>query len=123
MLQTQYDDERARTHDLQLKLAEANSQRIEIESKLNKSSSSSITSDMQQSNGEALSELRAKMARTQSMLDDELRKNKKFEENIEYLSEAFVLLFLEIEAKTKNEGDRPFMNYFRCFIIRYDNLQ
>ena len=104
MLQTQYDDERARTHDLQLKLAEANSQRIEIESKLNKSSSSSITSDMQQSNGEALSELRAKMARTQSMLDDELRKNKKFEENIEYLSEAFVLLILEIEAITNFVG-------------------
>jgi chromosome segregation ATPase len=94
MLQTQYDDERARTHDLQLKLAEANSQRIEIESKLNKSSSSSSTSsDMLQSNGEGLSELRAKMARTQSILDDELRKNKKFEENIEYLSEAFVFLF------------------------------
>ena len=92
MLQTQYDDEKARAHDLQLKLAEANSQRIEIESKLNKSaassSSSSSTSDMQQSN-EALSELKAKMARTQSMLDDELRKNKKFEENIEYLSELF----------------------------------
>ena len=123
MLQTQYDDERARTHDLQLKLAEANSQRIEIESKLNKSSSSSITSDMQQSNGEALSELRAKMARTQSMLDDELRKNKKFEENIEYLSEA-LFCYLEIEAikKLGLEG-RPFMNDFRCFIIRYDNLQ
>ena len=91
MLQTQYDDEKARAHDLQLKLAEANSQRIEIESKLNKSassSSSSSTSDMQQSN-EALSELKAKMVRTQSMLDDELRKNKKFEENIEYLSELF----------------------------------
>ncbi len=64
---------------------------FEIESKLNKSSSTS-TSEMQQTN-EALSELRAKMARTQSMLDDELRKNKKFEENIEYLSEALFCYF------------------------------
>jgi chromosome segregation ATPase len=88
MLQTQYDDEKARTHDLQLKLAEVNGQKIEIESKLNKSASS--TSDMQQSSETmvgAFNELKTKMARTQSMLDDELRKNKKFEENIEYLSE------------------------------------
>jgi hypothetical protein len=86
MLQIQFDDEKTRSHDLQQKLAEATSQKIELESKL-KSSSSSHTDT---SNEATLNELKAKIARMQSSLDEELKKNKKFEENIEYLSKCFL---------------------------------
>ena len=84
MLQIQFDDEKTRSHDLQQKLAEATSQKIELESKLKSSSSSSHTDS---SNETTLNELKAKIVRMQSLLDEELKKNKKFEENIEYLSE------------------------------------
>lgn len=83
MLQIQFDDEKTRSSDLQQKLAEATSQKIELESKLKSSSSHTDSSN-------ELNELKAKLVRIQSLLDEELKKNKKFEENIEYLSEWFL---------------------------------
>ena len=45
MLQIQFDDEKTRSSDLQQKLAEATSQKIELESKLKSSSSHTDSSN------------------------------------------------------------------------------
>ena len=96
MLQTQYEDEKARSNDLQQKLNEAKNQKIEIECKLKSSSSSSSLQSqtaLSKENEELVNEMKTKMIRVQSQLDDELKKNRKFEENIEYLSKKLWTCF------------------------------
>lgn len=99
MLNSQYDDERTRNAELQLKLNETSKQKIELECQLNdqlkKSSSQSIkTAEIMQSNtsktrDELVEELKAKLQRTQTQMEEHAKNGdalmKKMEKRVEVL--------------------------------------
>jgi hypothetical protein len=111
MLQTQYDDEKSRSSDLQIKLNETSKEKIELECKLNDmkksvSSSSSLSNNTinsqnisienSKSRDDLIDDLKTKLQRAQSQLDEEAKNNensvKKLENKIETLSK-FILFY------------------------------
>jgi hypothetical protein len=107
LIQNQFDDEKQRNIDLQSKLNETSKQKIEIECQLNdmrkkeseniKSSTSSGRSNSPivstDSRDEIINDLKLKLSRNQTQLEDECKRNelslKKLEEKIEQLSNLF----------------------------------
>lgn len=95
LVQSQYEDEKQRSADLQTRLNETSKQKIEIECQLNdlrkkeaeESSRSQLVADS--SRDELINDLRAKLNRAQTQLDDERKRNeaanKSLEERIELL--------------------------------------
>ena len=98
MLQTKYEDEKTRSDDLQHKLIEATNHKIELESKLK----ARTFAAGKESDETLVSELKAKVSRVHSLYEDELGKNKKLEESIEFLSEyIFWKLRVKLHLNTK----------------------
>lgn len=103
MIQNQYDDEKQRNLELQQKLNETSKQKIEIECQLNdlkkkdtaavnsinNSNNQSNTSNGDKPRDDLINDLKIKLTRSQSMLDDEYKKNesiiKQLEQKIENL--------------------------------------
>ena len=98
LLQTKYEDEKTRSDDLQHKLIEATNHKIELESKLK----ARTFAAGKESDETLVSELKAKVSRVHSLYEDELGKNKKLEESIEFLSEyIFWKLRVKLHLNTK----------------------
>lgn len=117
LLQTQFDDEQIRTKDLQQKLAEVTNQKIEIECKFNSNTNSSSTASDQ--------ELKTTINRLQSQLDEESKKNKKFEQNIEHLNSEKNKI---VESKEKdiqdlNDKYRSYLEKAKIVIKSLDPLK
>jgi protein HOOK3 len=119
ILQTQYDDEQMRTKDLQQKLAEVTNQKIELECKLN---STSISSNVAK---ESDQELKTLISRLQSQLDEESKKNKKFEQNIEYLNSEKnkIVENKEKEIQDLNDKYRSYLEKAKIVIKSLDPLK
>lgn len=106
LIQSQLEDERQRSGDLQARLNETSKQKIEIECQLNdlrkkeaEQTSSAAESRAQQaadsSRDKLIDELKAKLSRAQAQLDEETKRNETAIKSLEEKMEALCKSILE----------------------------